>query len=1528
MSSIIEYKNQPKHTFVFHGHLGEKYGTEHNFHAPTIQLCLLGILSQNKPFLEDFKQGYYTILEKNDDMEVYHTLDTIAWNINNKSRTFEIYPAIQGSGGDGSTGAGLLVAGMIILSIVLAAPTGGISLAGTAWLASGSASAAFATSIGIAAISYGLSAILYQAPTKSDDERKQNYLFNGIENYYGEASPVPLIYGYTRVGSLVIGSVLTQDDYASPFVNIPQSLSILGGGAGGGASNKPLRKDDDAPTVNYMVSDLFGEGNLLGFPETGNGKEMKYIYLDDIPTGFKDRSTGLLRYNHFFDFTYSMGNEGASYFSLAREMQEYNQVIPAIDNPQINWFYLKDIYDTSVSKIAFNLVFQGGLYWYKDNQIGQQENRFYVEFYNHKTKVWEGVKQYYYVEEQKMWDRERTAYIGDYPDPKVYVDADFSTYREGGILDTRVYRTRYESYSGINAFTGKPSGPNYGEGGLVTSNIYTIYSQTITRYTEIGGFTIKLQNRSAFQIITQFYDLGRYKDPNGILPLQIRVSALLNTENSDDPGGRQTQMSLQAVSLFRGKGFSALGRAFCNWALNSKNFPKGIPKRSYQLLGLVMPVPTTYTPPNILNPYSESNKGKYVGTWDGSFKLSWTNNPAWVLYDLLTNKRYGLARELSYVDPENPDSEPILKIDVSSFYRAAMYNDELLPDGYGGLEPRFSFNGVLDQVKPARQLLDEVATTFNAILYIESGSIVLVQDARYNNNTVRIFNPTNVIDGRFSYTGVELGAMNNSYQISYIDAKRNYEPTIIEVEDPESIETYGLKRQSVGAVGCVTRGQAYRFGRNRIYTDKYERDTISFDVSISDCDMRPLDIFEVYDPMISGLTYAGRVLEVIDDNNIRIDTNITTDKELDCKITIRYDDNTIKSFDFYQQFDKTNVINIENIGIGAAVGNVWQLQTEAVESRKFKLLTIKEDSEKQTYSILGVVHYSDKYDFIEKEIDFDIPDFTEATLELLPPTDLQFESYVELNYTGDAIAGVRLFWSPPASTAIVGYEVRYQTYFRTFIEKDEDGNDVYELDPRYISEWMPTTDCFYNIRDTGVGSMSFYVRSKGVNNTYSEPIEITVDVVSAMPPIPPVDVKSFRITASNGMVVLVWDKPKYPFRLTYGIEIDFNPDSLLPSREMQLGTNSYTIVPQFNIKDTIDFVFKIFAINENNETSPETIYASSFSLASNVVTRDFGFINFESEDYLYVKNETEEYFRNIGACKEHSRLDLNGLKYEGGYIVSESNSQASVYVDNIMYYSNTIALDITTEAPIFKYIKSTPTNKKIRLLNQKKLYTINLNPIDPNGTIFSYVDNINANILEFRVKNYKYEVNIQGLAPFVIDYPLGRALFTFVRDFITNMYSVYIDGVPFIDFNFSEFFEAITVTSNENNLELLSGQILGTTEKRENKPRGNNRDVRLFILNNGKGESISCKMNNFIIFSYVLDKEQVSSFVQNGYINNAVYSLGNYLDDGDGYDTPPEYALEGDYFLYSGRTNMYFMQGKYYKKVKDHWELIGAIDER
>lgn len=386
--------------------------------------------------------------------------------------------------------------------------------------------------------------------------------------------------------------------------------------------------------------------------------------------------------------------------------------------------------------------------------------------------------------------------------------------------------------------------------------------------------------------------------------------------------------------------------AYPNTALMGVKFDSeyfsNIPTRTYDLLGLKVKVPSNY----------DTRTRKYTGMWDGTFKIDWTDNPAWVLYDVVTNKRYGLGGRLGEFGA-----------DKWALYQVAQYCDQLVPDGFGGQEPRFTCNVWLTEQRSAYQVINDICSIFRAMPVWNGQQLTVVMDRP--SDPVWTYTNANVDESGFSYTFSARKSRHNAIQVEYVDKENSYEKAIEYVSDDESIRKNGLNVKKITAFGCTSRGQAHRTALWLLQTEKLETKTVTFTVGAEGLMHIPGDIIKVADTHYAGTNIGGRVLAV-NGKTVTLDREIT----ISGNSYLSYINANAK----HQNIKIISVngaeVTLDQPPVGLELYGVWSLATQQVTSQLFKALSVKEES-KGKYTIMALQHEPQKEAIVDNGAKFE-----------------------------------------------------------------------------------------------------------------------------------------------------------------------------------------------------------------------------------------------------------------------------------------------------------------------------------------------------------------------------------------------------------------------------------------------------------------------------------------------------------------------------------------------------------------------------
>ena len=446
--------------------------------------------------------------------------------------------------------------------------------------------------------------------------------------------------------------------------------------------------------------------------------------------------------------------------------------------------------------------------------------------------------------------------------------------------------------------------------------------------------------------------------------------------------------------------------------VDAQEFPT-LPQRSYLLDGLMVQIPGSY------NPFTHSD----AGNWNGEFFLQWTNNPAWVLYNLIVNDRWGVGRDID-----------ASAVDKWSFYEAQLYNDQFIPDGLGGYEPRWTCNCVINTRQDAWQVLTAVASSMLATLYFANGAIFLVQD-RYIASPTRVFGPADVEQGLFTYTGTDIRSRWTAVPVGWVDPDDKYQAAVELVVDPTLVAQQGYREApQQQAFGCTSRSQAIRVGRWFIYTSQFETEVVSFAVGLENADLRPGDYIGINDPGRAGARLAGRLLDDDGASTVTLDqapAALYAHPEYGWYLYVTVGSAaeavkpTVYSVTVSSWVGTTGQLVVSGKPSPTAfpAGSTWMLNSPAVEPTPWRVNSIS-DAGGGRYQVMATEYHNEKFDYVDYGWLRPQPPFSLLpTGPLLGPTNVTDTEYIYRDAAGIVQFGVILSWTASSDPRVTTYQI-------------------------------------------------------------------------------------------------------------------------------------------------------------------------------------------------------------------------------------------------------------------------------------------------------------------------------------------------------------------------------------------------------------------------------------------------------------------------------------------------------------------------
>ncbi|HGW2146204.1 TPA: phage tail protein, partial [Escherichia coli] len=372
---------------------------------------------------------------------------------------------------------------------------------------------------------------------------------------------------------------------------------------------------------------------------------------------------------------------------------------------------------------------------------------------------------------------------------------------------------------------------------------------------------------------------------------------------------------------------------------------------NYHIRGRIIQVPSNYDP----------EKRTYSGIWDGSLKPAYSNNPAWCLWDMLTHPRYGMGKRLGAAD-----------VDKWALYAIGQYCDQTVPDGFGGTEPRMTFNAYLSQQRKVWDVLGDFCSAMRCMPVWNGQTLTFVQDRPsdvvwpYTNSDVVV--DDNGVGFRYSFSAMK--DRHTAVEVNYTDPQNGWQTSTELVEDPEAILRYGRNLLKMDAFGCTSRGQAHRAGLWVIKTELLETQTVDFTLGSQGLRHTPGDIIEICDNDYAGTLTGGRILSI--DAASR---TLTLDREVTLPETGTSTVNLINGSGKPVRVDITahpapDRIQVSVLPDGVATYGVWGLSLPSLRRRLFRCVSIRENTD-GTFAITAVQHVPEKEAIVDNGARFE-----------------------------------------------------------------------------------------------------------------------------------------------------------------------------------------------------------------------------------------------------------------------------------------------------------------------------------------------------------------------------------------------------------------------------------------------------------------------------------------------------------------------------------------------------------------------------
>ncbi|ABR74614.1 hypothetical protein CBG46_09865 [Actinobacillus succinogenes] len=466
------------------------------------------------------------------------------------------------------------------------------------------------------------------------------------------------------------------------------------------------------------------------------------------------------------------------------------------------------------------------------------------------------------------------------------------------------------------------------------------------------------------------------------------------------------------------------------------------PNVNFLLYGRIIKVPSSYDP----------EKRTYAaGLWKGDWKKAWTNNPAWVFYDLVTDPLAGLGKRIGDYG-----------LDKFQLYQIAKYCDELVDDGFGGKEPRMTANMWITEQRNAYDVVSDMASVFRAIAVWTGTQFTAIQDR--TSDPICLYTQSNVIDGKFNRQYAALKSIYTAAEVEFADERNMYQSAVEYVADDLMIARYGYNSKKMTAFATTTRGQAHRWGKWVLATSLLEQCTITFAVGRQGLMHLPGDIIEIADSEYAGKTLGGRVVAV-SGKTVTLDQAVEVSG--DSYLSYLNDEMKVVKIKISSVDSKNKaMVTLASTPTGLNATDDWILKTPAVTTQLYRAIGVTENDD-GSYTITALQHEPQKEAIVDGSASF-IPANSTAYSGGAPVI-----AGANVDLSDD---GVKITWSVPSARGIIKYDIklyRNGKLYSTHLDLD---------DPEFTFENLPD------------GSYTVQIFAKNENGQKSDPVTRTFEI--------------------------------------------------------------------------------------------------------------------------------------------------------------------------------------------------------------------------------------------------------------------------------------------------------------------------------------------------------------------------------------------------------------------------------------------------
>ncbi|WP_329768969.1 host specificity protein J [Stenotrophomonas maltophilia] len=512
--------------------------------------------------------------------------------------------------------------------------------------------------------------------------------------------------------------------------------------------------------------------------------------------------------------------------------------------------------------------------------------------------------------------------------------------------------------------------------------------------TDGGAFSTVLSNAFRGKTTTEYQRSHRIDLPPGN-QWQARIRRLTPNANSSTVADTVNVISMTEIIDVK---LRYPNCALAAIQIDGSQF-QGKPTTAYRIWGRIIRVPSNYDP----------IARTYTGVWDGTFKSAWTNNPAWVFFDMVTNDRFGLG-----------DRIPLDWVNKWRLYEIAQYCDQMVSDGMGGMEPRFTCSLYLQTRASAHKVLQDMASMFRGISFYAAGQIMASADMP--KDPVYTYSQANVVDGKFTYTGSGGKARHTVALVSWSDPVDFGRQKVEPVQLQEGIARYGVNQIEVTAFGCHSKSQAQRVGLHILYSENLETETVSFAVGLDALNCMPGDVIQVANAKRAGRRNSGRI-SAATASSLSLDV-VPSSMQVGDVLRATLPSGKTQARTINGVNPETREVTVSAPWSEVPVAqSIWATESTDLVMEQFRVISITEE-DGLTYRITGLTHRPDKFGAIDDGTRLEPPPVSIVPPSVQPPpANVRMSSHVVIDQ-GIATPVLTIEWD--AAAKAIAYDVEWR----------------------------------------------------------------------------------------------------------------------------------------------------------------------------------------------------------------------------------------------------------------------------------------------------------------------------------------------------------------------------------------------------------------------------------------------------------------------------------------------------------------------